>query len=34
MGVEDLEGIVAPLGRPLVQRSTLYAFAGASSGGA
>jgi FO synthase len=34
MGVEDLEGIVAPLGRPLVQRSTLYALAGAASGGA
>ena len=32
MGVEDLEAIVAPLGRPLVQRSTLYALAGASSG--
>jgi FO synthase len=29
MGVEDLEAIVAPLGRPLVQRSTLYALAGA-----
>jgi 7,8-didemethyl-8-hydroxy-5-deazariboflavin synthase CofH subunit/7,8-didemethyl-8-hydroxy-5-deazariboflavin synthase CofG subunit len=29
MGVEELEAIVAPLGRPLVQRSTLYAFAGA-----
>ena len=28
MGVEDLEAIVAPLGRPLVQRSTLYALAG------
>ena len=27
MGVEDLEAIVAPLGRPLVQRSTLYALA-------
>jgi len=24
MGVEDLEAVVAPLGRPLVQRSTLY----------
>ena len=24
MGVEDLEEIVAPLGRPLVQRTTLY----------
>jgi FO synthase len=34
MGVEDLEAIVAPLGRPLVQRSTLYALAGAASGGA
>ena len=32
MGVEDLEAIVAPLGRPLVQRSTLYALAGVSSG--
>jgi len=31
MGVEDLEAIVAPLGRPLVQRSTLYALAGASA---
>jgi 7,8-didemethyl-8-hydroxy-5-deazariboflavin synthase CofH subunit/7,8-didemethyl-8-hydroxy-5-deazariboflavin synthase CofG subunit len=31
MGVEDLEAIVAPLGRPLVQRSTLYAQAGASA---
>ena len=29
MGVEELEAIVAPLGRPLVQRSTLYASAGA-----
>jgi 7,8-didemethyl-8-hydroxy-5-deazariboflavin synthase CofH subunit/7,8-didemethyl-8-hydroxy-5-deazariboflavin synthase CofG subunit len=29
MGVEELEAIVAPLGRPLVQRSTLYAAAGA-----
>ena len=28
MGVEELEAIVAPLGRPLVQRSTLYALAG------
>ncbi len=27
MGVEELEAIVAPLGRPLVQRSTLYASA-------
>ncbi len=32
MGVEDLEAIVAPLGRPLVQRSTLYALAGTSTG--
>ena len=32
MGVEDLEAIVAPLGRPLVQRSTLYAFAGTAAG--
>src|SRR6185437_5802356 len=32
MGVEDLEAIVAPLGRPLVQRSTLYALAGAGAG--
>jgi FO synthase len=32
MGVEDLEAIVTPLGRPLVQRSTLYALAGASAG--
>jgi FO synthase len=30
MGVEDLEAIVAPLGRPLVQRSTLYALAAPS----
>ena len=29
MGVEELEAIVAPLGRPLVQRSTLYTSAGA-----
>ena len=29
MGVEELEAIVAPLGRPLVQRSTLYASADA-----
>ena len=29
MGVDELEAIVAPLGRPLVQRSTLYALAGA-----
>ncbi len=27
MGVEDLEAIVAPLGRPLRQRTTLYATA-------
>jgi FO synthase len=27
MGVEELEDLVAPLGRPLVQRSTLYAMA-------
>jgi FO synthase len=32
MGVEDLEAIVAPLERPLVQRSTLYALAGTMSG--
>ncbi len=32
MGVEDLEAIVAPIGRPLVQRSTLYALAGTSPG--
>jgi FO synthase len=33
MGVEELEAIVAPLGRPLVQRSTLYApLAGAGLG--
>ena len=32
MGVEDLEAIVAPLGRPLVQRSTLYALAEAPAG--
>ena len=31
MGVGDLEAIVAPLGRPLVQRSTLYALVGASA---
>ena len=31
MGVEDLEAITAPLGRPLVQRSTLYALAGTSA---
>jgi len=27
MGVDDLRAIVAPLGRPLVQRTTLYAAA-------
>jgi 7,8-didemethyl-8-hydroxy-5-deazariboflavin synthase CofH subunit/7,8-didemethyl-8-hydroxy-5-deazariboflavin synthase CofG subunit len=32
MGVDELEAIVTPLGRPLVQRSTLYALAGASAG--
>ncbi len=32
MGVEDLEAIVTPLGRPLVQRSTLYALATTSPG--
>ena len=32
MGVDELEAIVAPLGRPLVQRSTLYALAGAPPG--
>jgi FO synthase len=32
MGVDDLEAIVAPIGRPLVQRSTLYALAGAPAG--
>jgi FO synthase len=31
MGVEELESMVAPLGRPLVQRSTLYALAGTVS---
>ena len=31
MGVEELEALVAPLGRPLVQRSTLYAMAGTAS---
>ncbi|HXY28752.1 MAG TPA: 5-amino-6-(D-ribitylamino)uracil--L-tyrosine 4-hydroxyphenyl transferase CofH [Acidimicrobiales bacterium] len=31
MGVEELEAVVAPLGRPLAQRSTLYALAGAPS---
>jgi FO synthase len=34
MGVDDLEAIAAPLGRPLVQRSTLYALAGAAPAGA
>jgi FO synthase len=29
MGVEELESLVAPLGRPLVRRSTLYAMADA-----
>jgi len=32
MGVDELEAIVAPLGRPLVQRSTLYALAGVTAG--
>jgi FO synthase len=32
MGVEELEALVLPLGRPLVQRSTLYAMAGAAAG--
>jgi FO synthase len=32
MGVEELEALVLPLGRPLVQRSTMYALAGAASG--
>jgi 7,8-didemethyl-8-hydroxy-5-deazariboflavin synthase CofH subunit/7,8-didemethyl-8-hydroxy-5-deazariboflavin synthase CofG subunit len=32
MGVEELTAIVTPLGRPLVQRSTLYAPAGAPAG--
>ncbi len=32
MGVEELEALVLPLGRPLVQRSTLYALAGAAAG--
>jgi FO synthase len=32
MGVEELEALVQPLGRPLVQRSTLYATAGTASG--
>jgi FO synthase len=31
MGVEELEALVGPLGRPLVQRSTLYAVAGAAA---
>jgi FO synthase len=31
MGVEELQSMVAPLGRPLVQRSTLYALAGTVS---
>jgi 7,8-didemethyl-8-hydroxy-5-deazariboflavin synthase CofH subunit/7,8-didemethyl-8-hydroxy-5-deazariboflavin synthase CofG subunit len=31
MGVAELESMVAPLGRPLVQRSTLYALAGTAS---
>ncbi|MGP0029296.1 MAG: 5-amino-6-(D-ribitylamino)uracil--L-tyrosine 4-hydroxyphenyl transferase CofH [Acidimicrobiales bacterium] len=30
MGVEELEALVAPLGRPLVRRSTLYAMAGSA----
>ncbi len=32
MGVDELEAIVAPLGRPLVQRSTLYELAGVPAG--
>jgi len=32
MGVEELKALVAPLGRPLVQRSTLYAMAGVGAG--
>jgi FO synthase len=32
MGVEELEAMVEPLGRPLVQRSTLYAMAGTAAG--
>jgi FO synthase len=32
MGVEELQALVAPLGRPLVRRSTLYAMAGIASG--
>jgi FO synthase len=31
MGVEELEALVLPLGRPLTQRSTLYALAGAGT---
>jgi FO synthase len=31
MGVKELEALVAPLGRPLVRRSTLYAMAGTAS---
>jgi len=31
MGVEELEALVRPLGRPLVQRSTLYAMAGTTT---
>jgi FO synthase len=31
MGVEELEALVLPLGRPLVQRSTLYAMAGTAT---
>jgi FO synthase len=31
MGVAELESMVAPLGRPLVQRSTLYALAGTAA---
>ncbi len=34
MGVEELEAVVRPLGRPLVQRSTLYALAAGASPGA
>jgi 7,8-didemethyl-8-hydroxy-5-deazariboflavin synthase CofH subunit len=32
MGVAELEALVQPLDRPLVQRSTLYAMAGATAG--
>jgi FO synthase len=32
MGVEELEALVEPLGRPLVRRSTLYALAESASG--